>query len=134
MNFIDQLNYDISQQQLINNNSKLFIKNKNLKLCPINKTNITDMNLPIEAYLGNIFLIKFNSIIQLYCWCDYSHSMYLQICKKSPKWLGSIDILNLEPDDNYIKKYLHDKKIIHLPSNYHFIIKELLKNGFDIYT
>jgi hypothetical protein len=132
MNFIDQLNYDIRQKQTNNKDSKLFIKNKNLTKYSINHENITNIDLPIDAYLGSIFLIKGNNIIQCYCWCDYDHSMYLQICEKNPKWIGNINIINLEKCD-YVKKYLYDKKILHLPSNYHHVIIELLNNGFTIY-
>jgi hypothetical protein len=134
MNFIDQLNYDIQQKQINNNDSKLFIKNKNLTKYSIkNKNeNIINTDLPIGAYLGSIFLIKDNNIIQCYCWCDWEHSMYLQICEKNPKWIGNINVINLEKAP-YVKKYLHDKKILHLPSNYHHVIIELLKYGFQLY-
>ena len=101
-NFIKKLHSDIQHQNTISANSELFIKNRNCKLHEFKKIKSTLKNndLPIQSLLGSVFLIKNNSIIEFYSYCDYNYSMYLQLTKKRPLWIGLVKIINLELYDS----------------------------------
>ena len=136
LSFIEQLNFDIEQQKKINSCSKLFIKHRNLKLHNIknNGGSISD-NLPIECSLGLSFLIKGNNIIEFYCWCDSNHSMYLQINKHIPTWIGKPFIINKELNDpEKLEYFLDGCDVFYNPINYMYFISQFLDVGFQLYT
>ena len=87
--FIKQLHKDIDKQQIINRDPKKFIKHKNLRKIKFkhDRGSISDEDFPIESSLGSIYLIKGVNIFGMYCWYDYSHSLYLQINKFESRWI-----------------------------------------------
>ena len=135
LSFNEQLNFDIEQQEKINSCSKLFIKHRNLKPHEIknNGDSISD-KLPIECSLGSSFLIKDNNIIEFYCWCDSNYSMYLQINKQKPMWIGNTFIINKELNDpEKLEYFLDGCNIFYNPSNYMYLISQFLDMGFRLY-
>ena len=139
--FIKKLNFDIINHKKNNTNSKRFINYKNLELyncffgkktCPENT--FSEDDLPIESLLGSIFLIKNNNILEFYSWCDYNHSMYLQINKKKSIWLGKPLIINIEHNDPEDLIFLLDGyDFFYNPSNWQYFITQFLDSGFKIY-
>ena len=138
--FIQQLNSDIDRQKKINANPKEFIKSRNIILYNRTKTknlihhNITEIDLPIEASLGTIFLIKGANILELHSYCDYNYSIYLQINTKQPAWIGKVAIINIAPKDPENIKFLLDgSDTFYQPSNWYYLIIQFLQSGFQLY-
>ena len=135
-NFIKQLNYDIKYQTNINNSSKKFIKNRKLSQVKFKKKSqyINEDDLPIDAYLGSIYLIKGNNIIECYSYCDYSYSMHLQINNKKALWIAKLDSVNIEHNDPESVEYLlQGSTLFYRPSNYHYFILQFLQSDFQLY-
>jgi hypothetical protein len=135
--FIKQLNYDIKCQTDINSSSKKIIKNRKLSQVKFKKNTqyIDEGDLPIESYLGSIYLIKGNNIIKCYSYCDYTHSMYLQINKKKSIWIAKLDSVNIEPNDPESVEYLlQGATLFYHPGNYHYFILQFLQSDFKLYV
>ena len=134
---INMLKFDIQIQQTIHKNHKLFIKHRQIKLHKFKKKIylLNENDLPIQAYLGSVFLIKGNNIIECYSWCDNNFSLYLQINKKIPIWIGKFIIINIENEDlENIKFLLDGNEIIYAPSEYQQLIIHFIQSGFRLYT
>lgn len=142
--FIQQLNFNIDLQKKINANPKAFIKSRNITLYNCTKTksnkiylnhcNITENDLPIEASLGTVFLIKGANILELHSYCDYNYSIYLQINTKQPAWIGKVAIINIAPKDPENIKFLLDgSDTFYQPSNWYYLIIQFLHSGFQLY-
>ena len=134
--FIKKLNFDIINHKKNITNSKRFIKYKNLEMynCLFSEKTFSEYDLPIESLLGSIFLIKNNNILEFYSWCDYNHSMYLQINKKKSIWLGKPLIINIEHNDPEDLIFLLDGyDFFYNPSNWQYFITQFLDSGFKIY-
>lgn len=135
LSFIEQLNFDIEEQNKINSCAKLFIKHRNLKLHEIKKGSPMPDKLPIECSLGSSFLIKGNNIIEFYSWCDSDYSMYLQINKRKPTWIGKPIIINKELNDpEKLDYFLDGCDVFYNPSNYTYLISQFLDMEFKLYT
>ena len=135
--FIKQLNDDINKQKKINSNPKLYTKFRKMTLYNFTKvTNkLSEIDLPAQAYFGCILLIKNSNIIEFYCYYDSSHSLYLQVSKKQPLWIGTVTAINIEPSDpEHIKYLLDGNDIFYIPSNYHYFILQFLQSGFKLYN
>lgn len=134
--FITNLLKDISKHKKIQKNSKLFIKHKNIKKFAfnrsINKLDVDD--LPIECSLGNSYLIKNNTIIEIYSWCDYAHSMYIQINSFRPTWLAKMNIINVENGDPDNIEYILDGcNVFYSPNCLQYEILQFILSGFILY-
>jgi len=130
---IKRLMFDINNQKKIQSNPEIFIKHRKLKLTKFNK-NSTENDLPVESLLGSVFLIKGLNILEFYSWCDYNHSLYLQINNKQPLWIGKVSIINIEPKDPENIKFLLDgAETIFSPSNWQYFILQFLQSGFQLY-
>lgn len=135
-NFIKQLQSDIKKYKKIQSNPKLFIKSRNARLYKLTKpaNKLTEQDLPIQTLLGSVFLIKNDNILEFCSYCDYNHSMYLQITKKQPLWIGLVNIINLEHKDHENIKFLLDGcEKFYSPSNYQYFIIQFLHSGFQLY-
>jgi hypothetical protein len=135
--FIKQLNYDIKCQTDINSSSKKFIKNRKLSQVKFkkNKQYIYADDLPIESYLGSMYLIKGNNIIECYSYCEYAYSMYLQINKKNSIWVSKLHSVNIEPNDpESIEYLLQGATLFYCPGNYHYFILQFLQSDFKLYV
>jgi hypothetical protein len=136
-NFIEQLNNDINKQNKINSNPNLYIKSRKMKLYNFNKdaNKLSEIDLPQQAYLGCLLLIKNSNIIEFYCYYDSSHSLYLQVSKNQPLWIGNVTAINIEPSDpEHIKYLLDGNDVCCTPSNYHYFILQFLQSGFKLYN
>lgn len=136
LDFVKQLKNEIKQQQDINSDSKKFIKNRKIKLCKFNQSThkLTESDLPIESLLGCIFLIKGSNILEFYSWCDYNYSLYLEINKQQPIWIGKVSSINIEFKDPENIKYLLDGfDTFYIPSTWQYFILQWLQSGFQLY-
>lgn len=133
--FIEQLYSDIDKQNTINKNPKLFIRKKNIKHHKFRKSKLIEEDLPIQTLLGSVFLIKDTNIIECYSWCDYKHSMYIQINHYRNLWMGKFDIINLDSTDSENIKFMLDgNDVIYQPSNYQYMILQFIESGFKLYV
>ena len=135
--FIFQLNYEIQQQNDINKNPKLFINKRKIFPHKFKKSifKVVEEDLPIQTLLGSVFLIKNDNIIECYSWCDYNHSMYIQINKKYNIWIGKIHMINLDSSDSENVKFLLDNSdVFYRPSNYQYMILQFIQSGFQLYV
>jgi hypothetical protein len=140
--FIEQLEWNIKKYQKFNSNPKAFIKNRKLKLYNLPKkihkninSEISENDLPIESLLGNIFLIKGSNILEFYSYCDYNYSLYVQVNKKQPLWIGKVSTINIEyKDPENIKFLLEGSELFYKPSTWQYLILQFLQSGFQIYT
>lgn len=134
LNFIEQLKYDINKQKKININPKLYIKHRNLIQHNFQKKNISISDLPIETLCGNVFLIKDSIIIEIYSYCDYNYSVYIQINKKQPVWLSKVNVINTAPNlSDTIKFLLCDSEIFYSPIELQIFIINFITEGFQLY-
>jgi hypothetical protein len=134
--FMNQLNYEICQNDSLNKNPKLFIKKRNITPYKFKKSsfNLQEDDLPIQTLLGSVFLIKNDNIIECYSWCDYNHSMYIQINRKYNMWIGKLDAINIDQSDSSNIKFILDgSDIFDRPDNYQYIILQFLQSGFKLY-
>jgi len=132
--FIQKLMYDIERQKKINTNPSLYIKQNKLKPYIFNKLNINENDIPIQCSLGRSCLIKGENIIEIYSWCDYSHSLYAQINKMKPVWLAEIQIINLaENDPENLEFILDGFDSFYLPSSLQYEIIQFIEMGFELF-
>jgi hypothetical protein len=134
---MNQLNYEMRQQNIINKNPKLFINNRKISPYKFKKSifKIEEDDLPIQTLLGSSFLIKNDNIIECYSYCDYNRSMYVQINKRHNTWVGILDIINLDSvDSENVKFLLNGSDIFYRPSNYQYIILQFIQSGFQLYV
>jgi hypothetical protein len=136
LDFIKQLEIDVIQHKKITSNPKKFIKYRKIKLHNFKKkiSNLTEDDLPIESLLGSVFLIKGATILEFYSWCDYDYSMYLQINKKRPLWIGNVSHINIEDNDpENIVFLLSGSDTFYTPSNWQYFILQFLQSEFQLY-
>ena len=132
--FIKKLMYDIETQKKIQTNPSLYIKQNNLKLYKFNKTDINEGDIPIQCSLGRSCLIKGENIIEIYSWCEYKHSLYLQINKMKPMWLANIQIINTaENDPENLEFILDGFDNFYLPSSLQYEIIQFIEMGFELF-
>ena len=134
--FIKQLNDDITKQNTIISDPKLYVKSRKMTLYNFDKTTdkLSEIDLPLQSYLGCLLLIKNSNIIEFYCFCDSSHSLYLQVIKKQPLWIGNVTDINIEPSDpEHIKYLLDGNDVFYNLSNYQYFILQFLQSGFKLY-
>ena len=129
---MNELMNDINDQNIINKNPMLFIKHRNINKYNQSINNIDD--LPINSDIGSLFLIKGKTIIELYSWYDCNYSMYMQINYTTNRWIGSINIINLDVNDSITDNLNLDKyKILYEKDLYKLIIIKFIQMGFYIY-
>ena len=132
--FIKKLLYDIETQKKINTNPSLYINQNKLIPYIFNKSNINENDIPIQCTLGSSCLIKGKNIIEIYSWCDYRHSLYIQINKMKPVWLAKIRIINTaENDPENLEFILDGFDSFYLPSSLHYEIIQFIEMGFELF-
>jgi hypothetical protein len=136
MNFIKRFELAIETHKKINSSSGLYIKNKSLKIYHLDNIdgNIDGNILPIQCFLGNVYLIKGDNIIEFYTYIDIKHSHNIQINKYSNIRVTNIYVINIESNDpenlNFI---LCDIDKIYCMHNMQYLINLFLDSGFMIY-
>ena len=135
-NFIDKLLLDIQKQKTINTNSSLFIQYKKLKKHNLKKIN--EDYLPMEAVLGDIFLIKNNSIIECYSYIN-TENIDIRFNRINRNYKSIITMYNINVDDigmfNNTSIFNNKEDIVSrdITRTMDFIIL-LLKNEFCLYV
>lgn len=134
--FIKQLNYEIEIQKTINNNPRLFIKNRCIILHKFKKKLhlLEENDLPTQTLLGSVFLINGKNIIECYSYCDYNYSFYIQINRKQPMWIGRLNIINKSDKYPEHMEYLLEESNIYRPSNYQYLLLQFIQSGFSLYV
>lgn len=129
---MDQLNQDIANYRNIKSSAVSFIAHKNLRKFPIKK-NYQDKDLPIQATLGDIYLIKGDNIIQYYSYWE-KVSLYTQVNHIKPMWLCRIEIINTaHGDPEQLAFLLSGCDLIPDIESAHYSITGFLDAGFAIY-
>lgn len=134
--FIKTLVSEINKQKEISSDSYKFIKNKNLVLYNFGKKhiNVSEDDLPTNTILGSSYLIKKNTILEIYSWCDSSYSFYIQLNIKRPAWISKIDIVNCENNDPCNVNYmLNGSEIFDDPDILQYMIAQFINDGFSLY-
>lgn len=111
-----------------------FIVQRNLELSKLNKKKINIHDLPMQASMGTIFLIKNDNILSFYSWCDYNHSFSMMVKHIKPTWIGVVNILSPETLNTHRELRHLDDTNIYTPTLFHNIIINLIRSGFDLYT
>lgn len=126
---------DIESHLLITKNGSRFIKHKKIKHYKfINDKNHNKKDLPWNLLLGSSFLIKNNTIIELYSYCNYKQSLYTQITKYIDEWVCSINVINIqEGDPDSVLHIVNGINIINKPSVLEYFIVSFLNDGFYLY-
>jgi hypothetical protein len=135
-NFIKDLLLKIDKNRKIQADANKFIIHKNLAPYKFNKkaANVTEDDLPTATILGSSYLIKNNNIIEIYAWCNPSHSLYLQINIMRPAWMGAITIINIETGDPYNIEYLlNNCNKFNDPDNLQYMIVHFINEGFVLF-
>ena len=137
MDFIAQLNKDIAHHEKINKNASMYIKHGNLKKVKFHVANsyLRDKDLPVDAVLGTVYLIKGNNIMYFYSYIDPEFSYHIEVNMKRPRWLSISEVVNMDTGDpenlNEIIKYygtIYDQEYLGL-----VILGYLMNKGFDLY-
>jgi len=132
--FIKKLLRDIKRQEKIQATPSLYIKQNKLTPHKFNKLDITEDDIPIQCTLGSSYLIKGENIIEIYSWCDYKHSLYLQINKTKPVWVSNIQIINVaENDPENLEFILDGFDTFYEPSSLHYEIIQFIEMGFELF-
>lgn len=125
---MEELTQDIKNHKKITASAAKYIKYRKLKKCNYSP-NLTQISI------GSIFLIKKNSIIEL-----YSH--YMPETTFSPKhslkqsyWVCHVEIINIDPSESIdIAFILSGYEKIYHKSNGEYLIKMFVDEGFNVYT
>jgi hypothetical protein len=134
--FIKQLHKDITTHNILYSNPKKFIKYKNIKQIKLNNQQnlIKELDLPIESFLGSIYLIKDTNILGMYYWCDNKYSSFLQINEFSPQWLCKIKIYNKAiGDPETLEYYLNGLDGSCSSDTAQYLMLQLVRSGFNMY-
>ena len=134
--FMKALILEINKQKEILSDSRKFIKNKNLTMYNFGKKyiNVTEADLPTDTILGSSYLIKKNTILEIYSWCDSSYSFYIQLNIKRPTWISKIDIISCENNDpNNVNYILNGSKTFDDPDTLQYMIAQFINDGFSLY-
>jgi len=133
MKFISKLKKDIYETKKINQKASLFITNKNIRRHNLPKQ-ATEKDLPINAFLGTIYLIKNNNIIDVYSWIDPMHSPFIELSYNKTQWISKFSVINKEDGDPENIEYLLEgiKKIYYIEDMLYLVL-QFVKSGFLLY-
>jgi hypothetical protein len=133
---IQRLHADMRARDRINRDSAKFISYHGLVLHDFGKKlkkNRED-DLPMQAHLGSVYMIKGNNILHFYSYCDHAHSLHMQINATRPLWLCKTDIVNVvDGDPEHMRFILEGMEIIYSCDNLNYLLLDLVNNGFSIY-
>ena len=133
MKFISKLKKDIYETKKINQKAALFINNKNIRRHNLPKQ-ATEKDLPINAFLGTIYLIKNNNIIDVYSWFDPMYSPFIALSYNKNQWISKFSVINKEDGDPENIEYLLEgiKKIYYIEDMLYLVL-QFVKSGFLLY-
>ena len=130
---MDDLSRDIALYRTIRTSAKAFIAHKNLTRVNLPRRKPKTTDLPVEAHIGEIYLIKGDNIIQYYsCWKQAS--LYVQVNHTRPMWMCETTIINKElGDPEHLKFLLSGCEILTNIEETHECILGFLEAGFVIW-
>jgi hypothetical protein len=130
---MDQLKRDIAEYASIKSDAQRFIKRKNLNMYNLPRRNPKASDLPINAHIGEVYLIKNNNIISYYSYWEQA-SLYAQVNYIKPMWLCRTDIVNAEHGDpEHLRFLLSGCDVITSIDNAHYSILGFLGAGFSLF-
>ncbi len=133
MDFIAELNHDITAYKKIKSNAKLFIAHKNLRPVKLPQRKPQEKDLPTQATVGDIYLIKGDSIIQYYSYWE-NLSLHTQVNFTKPLWICRIDIINAAPGDpEHLRFMLEGCEVLYNIETAHYSMLGFLEAGFQLY-
>ena len=109
-----------------------FIRGKKLKHIAKNMDFMED-HLPIESGLGTVYLIKNNTIIEFYSYCDHAFSTSLFMNKHRPMWICKPEIISIDKQGDDSLYLIDGIEYIYKISDSIYTICEFLHNGFELY-
>jgi hypothetical protein len=128
---------DIVTRQKKLSNTKQYIKERKLKH-HVFKNHMNQLcyeDLPKESFLGTVVLIKGSNIIEIYTWCDYNQSQFLQINHYKPVMLSAIEALYITPKDpDRVNYFLQECKHNIHPNTARSLTIQFVQSGFNLYT
>lgn len=137
MEDIQRLYEEMNARGQINRDSKKFIAHHGLILHDSGKKQkkIQEVDIPMQAHLGSVYLIKGNNIVHFYSYCDHAYSLNMQFNAVRPLWLCKSDIVNVEKGDpEHIQFILGGMDIIYSLDNLNYMLMDLANNGFLFYV
>ena len=130
---MDDLLRDIARYRAIQSSAKAFIAHKNLRRFDLPRRKPKDTDLPIEAHIGELYLIKGDNIIQYYSYWKHA-SLYVQVNHSRPMWICETTIINKERGDpEHLQFLLEGCEMLINMEETHESIMGFLEAGFTIW-